>query len=243
MKKFLLLVLSVLPLGVRSQEPTPAPSVTSNPPVYRDDFHNTTLYSYTIGLKILSFEEFPKIFNQDNTDILRSSVMNGLIFKYNDNQISYRISGGFYSKRVNISNDCENCDILTGRLNDKQIKIGFEKNLIYAVFQPYFGLDLGAKRSVFKGNSASGTLAEQYDAKSEKNGLTVSPVLGFKLNLINHLSIAAESTMDVFYCYERQERAYPNMGNTTSVNKYYKWEYLFKPLGMLSLQYNFGAIY
>lgn len=203
------------------------------------------MYSYSIGFKLLSFEEFPKILDQTNADDIRSSAFNGFIFKINDNQISYRLSGNFYSKRMSFSNGCTECEILGGRLNDNHIKLGFEKNFSYGLFQPYFGFDLGVKRSVFKGVS-SGLIADDsrmpYDIKSEKNGFTVSPLLGIKVTA-SHLTIAAEASADVFYNRERQEKSYHATPGTSNVQKSNNWEYLLKPLGMLTIQYNFGEIY
>lgn len=74
--------------------------------------------------------------------------------------------------------------------------------------------------------------------KVQKSGATVSPLAGVKLNVVDHLTIAAEATLDLYYYYDRQEK---NTGaSNASLNKYYKWSGILKPLGMLSIQYNFG---
>ncbi len=233
MRKLLLSVLAIISLTCEAQTKSHA--------------GNGTPYSYSIGLKAFSYEEFPKILDQTNSDSFRSSAWNGFILKYNDNQISYRLSGNFYSKALSFRNGCDNCEILAGRLNDNHIKLGFEKNLTYNSIQPYFGIDIGIKRSVFNGstqnNEALLNNSGAYNVKTEKNGLSLSPLLGIKLNLINHFTIAAESTVDIYYSYERQEKAYKDAPGSRTLNKYYKWEYLLKPVGMLSLQYNFGEVY
>ncbi len=244
MKKTLLLILLISPFISKSQQSNI--SNRSNN-IYQRSFNNSTAYSYSIGYKILSFEEFPRILDQTDNNALRRSALNGIILKYNNKQISYRLAGSFYSDRITFQNGCDECEEIEGRLKDTHIKLGFEKNFTYGTIQPYFGIDLGIKRSIFKGDvqSTFQTLnsEQEYDVKTEKNGLSVSPLLGIKLNIIDHFSITAESTIDVFYSYERQERANNANPGSRTLHKYYKWEYLLKPLGMLSLQYNFGAIY
>lgn len=245
MKIGFILLLILVPFAGRTQQ---ADSTKVRPSVrnYQSNFNNTTLYSYTVGFKLLSYEAFPKILDQQNADELRRSAFNGLILKYNDNQISYRLSGNFFSDRISFQNRCSGCEQVSGRLTDNQIKIGFEKNFVYSAIQPYAGLDLGIRRSVFKGSTGSvpGSLsAPLSQIRTEKNGISASPVIGIKLNLIDHLTLAAETTVDILYSYERQETAAEASPNTALLRKYYKWEYLLKPVGMLSIQYNFGAIY
>ncbi|WP_374164918.1 hypothetical protein [Arcticibacter sp. MXS-1] len=245
MKTFFLLLLVLAPFAGISQQADTG-KIRTEPPSYRSTINNTTLYSYTIGFKLFSYEAFPKILDQVNADQLRRSSFNGVILKYNDNQISYRLSGNFYSQLISFRNRCSECEEVNGRLTDNQIKVGFEKNFIYSSVQPYAGLDIGIKSSVFKGgvSQQSNTIYDpRSSVRTEKNGISLSPVIGVKFNLINHLSLAAETTMDVLYSYERQERGNPTDPASTTLHKYYKWEYLLKPVGMLSVQYNFGAIY
>ena len=251
MKKFLFLILLLSSFVTKARVTTNDTSTVNTNIIYRSSFKNAPLYNYSIGFKFLSIEEFPKILDESNPDVLRHSIANGFIFKINDNQISYRILGNFYSDRFSIKNEYQTTEELLGRLNDNHIKIGFEKNINYGIVQPYFGFDFGIKRSVFKGNiqnnfarglSATASDAD-YDVRTEKTGFSISPVFGFKVNLVNHFTIAAESTIDIFYSYERQERTNRNLSQDPSLRKYNKWEYLLKPVGMLSLQYNFAALY
>lgn len=244
MKKTLLSILLIFPFISKAQQSNVG---NRSDNIYQGSFINSTAYSYSIGFKVLSFEEFPKILDQADNGVLRRSLLNGIILKYNNKQISYRLAGSFYSDRITFQNECDDCEEIAGRLKDSHIKIGFEKNLTYGTIQPYFGIDLGAKRSTFNGDVQSSfkilNSSGVHDIKTEKNGLSVSPLLGVKLNILNHFSVTAESTIDIFYSYERQERTTGTTPRNRSLQKYYKWEYLLKPLGMLNLQYNFGAIY
>lgn len=242
MKSFVVSILIFLSLSSFSQTSKPE-NISAGAQHYTSGYNNATLYSYSIGFKFLSVEAFPKILDQTDPDALRTSKFNGIILKYNDKQISYRLSGNFFSLHLSFTNRSEEYNPLRGRLTDNHIKVGFEKNIIYSSVQPYFGFDLGVKRSVFKGDAYSRATDRQiaaspYDVKTEKDGLSLSPVLGVKLNLVNHFTVAAEGTFDVLYSRERREEN--NGGN--SVKDKHRWEYLIKPLGMLSLQYNFGEI-
>lgn len=209
-------------------------------------YHSQTLYSYTVGFKIFSLEEFPKILNQVHTNDYVRSYVNGIMLKYNDNQISYRMSGSFFSDNISFKNECEECELAKGKVVDNAVKIGFEKNFIYAAVQPYFGIDLGFRRNTFDGTvNDAGTLdyTTGYDANTTKNSLSFSPVFGIKLNLVNHFTLAAETGLDLLYSYERQEKTLYDNSRTRLFSKFNKWEFLLKPVSILSLQYNFGVSY
>ena len=95
-------------------------------------------------------EEFPKVLNQEGSNEYMRPFLSGLIFKYNDNQISYRLSGSFYSDDITFKNQCAQCEEANGKLSDNSLKLGFEKTFIYANLQPYFGFDAGFRRNTFK---------------------------------------------------------------------------------------------
>ena len=246
MKKLLLFISAVFPFITTAQDLSKENYEESGNFQYNTTYKNTTLYSYTVGFKVMSLEEFPKILEQTESKI-RRSMLNGFVLKYNDNQISYRLAASFFDDRITFKNDCNGCGEISGKLNDSHIKLGFEKNMVYGVVQPYFGIDLGFKRSSFEGGTQTATISRSssssYDVKTTKNGGSLSPVLGIKFNVLNHLSIVAESTVDVYYSYERQEKTFRDPAIPLSKQHYYRWEYLMKPLGMLSVQYNFGLLY
>lgn len=205
------------------------------------------LYSYTIGIKAFGYEELPKILNQVDAETFKTQYLSGLILKINDNQISYRISGNFFSDRITFKNECAECEEVEGRLSDNALRLGFERNFMYSTVQPYFGFDLGFRRNIFKGNARGiqNSGYPPYDVKTQKNGFSLAPLFGLKFNVANHFTIAAESSLDLLYTYEKQEKTYigENFNRTPTFADYTKWEFLFKPVGMLTLQYNFGEIY
>lgn len=204
------------------------------------------LYTYTIGLNAFSLEEFPKIFNQTNTNDFISTPLRGAFVKINDNQISYRLSASFYSDDITFRNECEDCEVATGKLKDFSAKIGFEKNFIYGILQPYLAFDIGYRRNSFNGAVESGTIqnyTNPYHATSLKNGLSMSPNFGLKFNPINHFTIGVETGIGLLYSYEKQERVYQDANNTRTFNDYKKWEFLLKPVSAISIQYNFGVMY
>ncbi|WP_207427372.1 hypothetical protein [Pedobacter sp. SYSU D00535] len=203
------------------------------------------LYSYTIGLKAFSLEEFPKILNQTNPEEFRKRYFNGLILKYNDNQVSYRISGNYSFFDTSFDNECAGCQEATGKVEDNNLRVGFERNFVYGLVQPYFGTDIGYRRNTFKGQVTSKDPAnfESYEVRSLKNGFAFAPLLGIKFNVINHFTLAAETSFSFLYSYEKQNRTTSGADRSPSFNDYRKWEFLFRPVNMLSLQYNFGLNY
>ena len=243
MKKFLLALL-IYPLLSQAQY-TKVDSVKTAPRKANFAKYKThKLYSYSIGVKLFGFEELPQILDQVKTSDFEKQYLSGVILKFNDNQISYRISGTFYSDDVTFNNGED--EVGKGKLNDIAIRLGFEKNIVYADLQPYYGFDIGYRRSKFKGNlspSSPDPLGSTVPARTMKNGLSLSPLLGLKYNFLSHFAIAAETSMDLLLTYEKQELYYNNGGPSKTTNKYQKWEYLFRPVGMLSLQYNFAEQY
>lgn len=195
-------------------------------------------YLYSLGIRIYSVEQFPKLLNATDPEKYYTSGFNGFMFKFNDNQISYRFGGSFYDKNVSFENECKDCEEAAGRIKDLNIKVGFEKNITHSVIQPYFGADLGFRRNTFEGQSTGGTTP--YDVNAEKNSAVFGPVAGIKLNLISHLTVGLESGIDLIYSYERQEKAYRDAARTQTFNKYTKFEFLTRPLSAFSVQYNFG---
>lgn len=210
----------------------------------KNNYINQTEYMYTLGFNLLSIGQFPKILNQTNSADYIRSIPNGLMFKFNDNQISYRISGNFYKNdEFSFKNDCEECESAKGKLNDLAIKIGFEKNINYTVIQPYLGVDLGFKRNRFKGQATNAGFTDytaNYDVVAEKTSGVIAPVIGIKFNTIQHFTLALESSIDMLYSYERQEKTYHDAQHTRTFQKNNKMELLIRPVAFLSLQYNFA---
>ncbi|WP_343533781.1 hypothetical protein [Pedobacter sp.] len=193
-------------------------------------------YNYSIGIKGYNIVQMPKILQQTNTDDYTTMWLNSGMIKINDNQMAFRISGHYYYKRdLTFDNQCETCETAKGNFSDFSIKVGFEKNFNYSVIQPYFGFDIGFRASHFKGdieNKNSSNLKVSYAANSNKNGATFSPVLGVKVNALKNLSFFAESTMDFFYAYERQETVLNDANNTRTFAKYNKLETLLNPVSI-----------
>lgn len=193
-------------------------------------------YNYSLGVKGYSMMQLPKILQQTNNDAYTNMWLNGGIIKINDNQMAFRISGHYYSnKDFKFNNQCDNCENATGNLNDYSIKLGFEKNFNYSVVQPYFGADFGFRSNNFKGditrlNTAS--LNSPYTAVASKNGGTLTPILGLKINVAKQVSIFAESSIDFYYSYERQETVQNDANSTRTFAKYSKFESLLNPVSV-----------
>lgn len=200
-------------------------------------------FSFTAGITVLGIEQFPKILNQTNSSELRTSSFHGLLFKYNDNQISYRIAGTLTNESITFKNECEDCEKTNGDVQDYQVRLGFEKSLLYTRIQPFFGAEIGYRNNKFKGNSvAVGNTysVTPYDVIAEKKGGTFTPMAGIRFNVINHLTISSEAGFDLFYSYERQQKTFRDANRTRTVQSFTRFEFLPKPLASLSVGYNFG---
>lgn len=200
-------------------------------------------YNYSLSARAFSLMQLPKILNQTNIQDYTKMAGNGLILKFNDNQISYRISGNYYrNNNVRFQNTCETCEISKGKVTDYSFKIGFEKNFNYSRIQPYFAFDAGYRSNRFTGtlspaNSMVPTMVQSADAN--KNGLVLTPSLGLKINIIPNLAIFAESSLDFYYSYEKQDITQSNLSART-VNTYNKWEFLLNPVSA-GIQFNFNS--
>lgn len=199
-------------------------------------------YNYTIGLRAFSLMQLPKILNQTNTQDYTKAYGNGAMLKFNDNQISYRVSGSYFRNDTKFDNTCATCEIAYGKVTDYSFKVGFEKNFNYSRIQPYFGFDLG-----YHSNRFTGTIAQRnaqannvmQTADASKNGLVLTPLIGLKVNIIPQLNFFAESNLDFYYSYEKQDIT-DTGGAYRTVTTYKKWEFLLNPVS-LGLQFSLNG--
>lgn len=205
-------------------------------------------YNYSIAVRGYSLMQMPKILNQKETGKLNESVFQGGMLKFNDNQISYRLSGSYIKKNVQIVNNCLNCEEANGKMTDYTFKLGFEKNLNFSRIQPYFGFDMGYRYNKFEGtlvskNNLPAAVAAAAmgptGAEASKSGFVASPVIGIKINPIPQATLFAEASLDFFYFYERQETVAPDVMNTRTFNKYTRSEFLLNPVS-IGIQVNIG---
>lgn len=201
-------------------------------------------YAYSIGVRGFNYMQMPKILNQSNSDNYLKTYFNSVLLKFNDNLFSYRINGSYLRKDDEFFNNCENCELVRGQMKDYAFKLGFEKNFSYTAIQPYIALDLGYRSNRFKGTSVTvnpAKLSQTTPASqaipanqvtATKEGFTISPVLGIKFNPIKEISIFAESNLEFFYSYERQETITQDASNTRSLSKFHKGEYLINPVSI-----------
>lgn len=200
--------------------------------------------NYSLGINFFSVEAIPKMMNEvrENTNHQNSSFK-GLIFKVNDNQISYRFQLNKLNKdNYSFINECATCETVTGNYDDLNFKIGFERNITYSRFQPFYGIDLGYTEAKFNGVSKdfkSNTFL--YNANIQKNGVLAYTFVGLKFNIIKYLTISAESGIDFIYNIEKEIKS-NNANAVISSSSFRRSRFVNKPLGMLSLQFNFGAL-
>ncbi|MBB5622340.1 hypothetical protein HDE69_003415 [Pedobacter cryoconitis] len=205
-------------------------------------------YMYSVGVRGYSYMQMPKIMNQTGNSYLNASF-NSFIIKFNDNLFSYRLNGSYLSRDENFSNNCENCEVLNGKVKDYSFKVGFEKNFTYSKFQPYFALDLGYRSNKFDGtstninpilNSSNAVMpVPPNEVIATKEGFTITPVLGIKISPVKQISIFVETNLEFYYSYERQESVPQDALNVRSLNRFHKTEYLLNPVSV-GIQFHIG---
>ena len=199
-------------------------------------------FNYSIGVKLFTVQEYSKLLNEvRDGSIFYSSGLNGIIAKVNDNQISYRFQvSNIKENNYSFKNECETCEIVTGNFKTFDLKVGFERSLIYSKLQPFYGADLGYKRTGFNGKSKDAKINTfLYNTNIEKNGGLIYPFLGLKYNIISAVTISAEAGIDFIYTHDKEIKS-DNTNAAPSVNNFNRWQFVSKPLGLLSLQFNFG---
>lgn len=198
--------------------------------------------NYSIGIKLFSIEEQPKLLNEvrENSTFYLSGF-NGVMLKVNDNQISYRFSGNVFNKSdYSFTNECSNCEIVKGKYHSLDLKVGFERSLIYSRLQPFYGMDLGYKKVTFEGQSnGKNSNSFLYNVNIEKNGVAFTPLLGLKFNFFRSITLSAEAAFDFILTSDKETKTQAS-GTLISNSNFSRWQYNAKPLGQLSLQYNFG---
>jgi len=198
-------------------------------------------YNYSIAARGFSMMQMPKILNETDYSKYVNTYFSGLVMKFNDNQISYRLGGSYLKKSKTFYNNCNTCEIVTGDVTDYAFKVGFEKNLNFSRIQPYFGVDLGYRSNKFIGLSQNANVlknALQSDAiasskvEATKVGFIATPLIGIKFNVINEVSLFVESSLDFFYSYERQEFVTQDASNVRTLAKTNKAEFLLNPVSV-----------
>jgi hypothetical protein len=194
-------------------------------------------YNYSVGLRAYTVMQMPKILNESGSKYFTNSRLNGVMVKFNDNQISYRLNGTYYNKSKQFFNNCASCEEANGKLVDYSFKVGFEKNFNYARIQPYFAVDLGYRSNTFSGQTVNRNELKASDMASvqieaSKAGFVVTPVLGIKASIAEQISFFAEGNLDFFYSYERQETTLNDAANTQTFKRYYKAEFLLNPFSV-----------
>lgn len=204
-------------------------------------YHFNTDYWYTIAVRTFAYEQFPQLLNQPSGQPFHSSYFNGLLFKINDNQISYRLQAAYFDHNTKFDNECDGCTPqVAGKLQNTTAKIGAEKSLNYSRFQPYFGADVGFMVQRF---STKGFDNLSVFAEDNKNALLVSPFVGVKLYIVPRVAVGAEANFNLAYTYQKMNSyGDPSFTGAPNQTKRYRWEYFFGPLAAITVQYSFGLL-
>jgi len=213
-----------------------------DPVIPKSNTYNfNTDYWYTIAVRAYAYEQFPQLLNQPSGQPYHSSYLNGLLFKINDNQISYRLQAAHFRNDIAFDNECEGClPQVKGKLRNTAIKVGVEKSVNYSRVQPYFGGDLGF---MFQQLNTRGFGNTTVFSEDTKNALLFSPFVGAKVYVVPRIAVGVEANFNIAYTYQKVN-SYTDDSFTGAPNQVrrYRWEYFFSPIAAITLQYSFGRI-
>ncbi|KIO75483.1 hypothetical protein TH53_20180 [Pedobacter lusitanus] len=201
---------------------------------------------YSIGLNAISIMQLPRIANQDPLKYLTTNF-NGGMFKVNDRQISYRVSGSFINnKSVQFQSDCTNCELDNGQVTDYRVKLGFEKSLNYSHIQPYLAFDLGYRYNRFNGIqnyiSLQRTISDISQLETVKNGVTLAPSLGIRITPVELISVFAEGSLEFYYSNLHSRIIKQDPSFLVTETSEHKKEFLFTPI-TIGIQIHLGNKY
>jgi hypothetical protein len=185
-------------------------------------------YNHSIGIRVLGIQQMPKIKNDSQKENYVNGYFNAITLKFNDNQINYRLSGSYYKDDI----DVRESDNGRGEVTDYAVKMGFEKNFNYGMVQPYFLMDLG-----YRSNEFDGVLGSYTQTNVSKQGFTLSPGFGIKVNVAKMLTIFAEGNIEFFYFQNKLESTDGAANRVMSKN--YQSQFLLNPLST-GIQFHFG---
>lgn len=197
-----------------------------------------TDFNYNIGLNLYSFSQIPQVnFNQrikPETD----RFFPGVILKFNDNQLAYRVALNFYrNKKFSFPED--DSASVHGTYLEYSLKLGVEHDLSNTNLKPYYGADLGFLHSEFSGLESHFNDKTINNLRTEKNGFIISPFLGLKYHFVRRLYISAEVAINFIYAYNRLQN---DNDGIKKVSHFNKGEFLLAPVSLIGLHYNFGAL-
>lgn len=198
-------------------------------------------YWYTVAVRAYAYEQFPLLLNQPSGQPYHSSFLNGLLFKINDNQISYRLQASHFQDDISFDNECEGCvPQVKGKFRNTTLKIGAEKSVNYSRIQPYFGGDLGF---MFQQLNTRGHGNTSVFSEDTKNALLFSPFVGAKVYVMPQIAVGIEANFNIAYTYQKMN-SYTDDSFSGAPNQVrrYRWEYFFAPVAAVTVQYSFGRI-
>jgi hypothetical protein len=187
-------------------------------------------YNNSVGIQAFGIVQVPKILDQANENQYINTYLNAVVVKFNDNQISYRLSGSYLKKNISING----VEDTRGKITDYSFKVGFEKNFNYSYLQPYFLMDIG-----YRSNEFDGRIKETALLTVAKNGAILSPGFGIKVNAFKALTFYAEGNVEFFYFQGKEDRSFAN-SETRLSRKYYKSQLLVNPISA-GIQFHFGS--
>ena len=197
-----------------------------------------TDFNYNIGVNFYKLSQIPQVNFNQRVNPETGRYFPGIILKFNDNQLAYRVALNFY-RNSNFGFSEDDSASVHGTYLDYSLKMGVERDLSATNFKPYFGADLGFLHSEFSGLKMHFNDKTVNNLRTEKNGFLISPFLGVKYHFIRRLYLSAEVAIDFIYAYNRLQTINDGIKQVSHFNK---GEFLLAPVSLIGLHYNFGAL-
>jgi len=138
-------------------------------------------------------------------------ILNGLFFRYNKKQISYRGILSYVENRIDFKPGAGTADGISGSVNNKNLMFGagVQRNLKKNKDWLYVFADVAYRNTFSTGINSGGIAGITYNYSSNSNALDSYFGLGFKIKIIKQLFISPELTYNLCVRKTITKNSYP----------------------------------
>lgn len=183
-----------------------------------------SLFNLELGSTLLTVNSFNTTyqFPQQRPSF---EILNGLFFRVNKKQISYRGILSYVENRIDFEPGAGTADGMSGSVNNKNLMFGggIQKNLKKNKDWLYVFSDVCYRNTFSTGINSGGIAGITYNYSSNSNGLDAYFGLGFKIKIIKQLFISPELNYNLYFGQTITKYSYPlnpqkNVTNNFNLN-------------------------
>lgn len=170
---------------------------------------------------------------------LELGIMDGLHYKRYQQYGALRTSIGLTRYEIESNDNCPDCLITDGNVQQVKAKIGYEWFTFFGPIEPYAGFDAVVAFGKYEGETfgrGTGAMADvDYTEIRRKRGFGLAPVVGLRVYVASFVSIGAETTFEAMM-YNRETLISNFTSEGTPINRQHNYyETTFHPVSWLSL--------